>query len=164
MALFGQPENPETDWDGASQGCHPSPFLDFVGPFWPENPEMDWDDKPGLPRLFIPSVLGFLGHFRPENPETDSDDKPGLPRLVIPVGLGFCLALCGQKTTKRTGMTSLGFPGLSSQSISGFFDPFPPENPETDWDHKPGLPRLVLPVGLFSSWPFSARKPRHRLG
>ena len=27
----------------------------------------------------------------------------------------------GRKTPKRTGMTSLGFPGLSSQSVSGVF-------------------------------------------
>ena len=44
------------------------------------------------------------------------------------------------------GMTSLGFPGLSSQSVSGFFGPFRPENPEEDWDDNPGLPGLVIPV------------------
>ena len=56
------------------------------------------------------------------------------------------MALFGQKTPKRTGMTGLGFPGLSSQSVSGFFGPFRPANPETDWDDKPGLFRLVIPV------------------
>ena len=87
-------------------------------------------------------------------------------------------------------MTSLGFLGLSSQSVSGFFGPFRPENPKTDWDDKPGLPRVVVPihfgffvpfleadwddklgfpkvvipvrVGVF--WPFSARKTRNILG
>ena len=47
----------------------------------------------------------------------------------------------GQKTPKRTGMTSLGFPGLSSQSVSGFFGAVRPENPETDWDDE----KLGLP-------------------
>ena len=37
-------------------------------------------------------------------------------------------------------MTSLGFPGLSSQSVSGCFGSFRPENYETDWDDKPGFP------------------------
>ena len=64
---------------------------------------------------------------------------------------GFCVALFGQKTPKRIGMTSLGFPGMSSQSIWVFFGPFRPEKPETDWDDKPGLPRVVIPVrfGVF---------------
>ena len=65
--------------------------------------------------------------------------SPGGPFRVF-------LAFFGQKTPKQTGMTSLGFPGLSSQSVSGFFGPFRPENPETDWDDKPGLPRRVIPV------------------
>ena len=74
----------------------------------------------GFPGLSSQSVSRFFGPFRPENPETDWDDKPGLPRVVIPVCFVF-LAFFGQKTLKRIGMTSLGFPGLSSQSISGFF-------------------------------------------
>ena len=153
-------------------------------------------------------LLGFLGPgaaksntaaaqkryspFRPENPETDWDDKPRFPRLVIPVRVCLVLfgwktpkrtgmtspgfpglssqsvsgfwALFGQKTPKRTGMTSLGFPGLSSQSVSGFFGPFRPENPETDWDDKPGLPRVVIQVRFKVFWPFSVRKPRNGLG
>ena len=70
------------------------------------------------------------------------------------------MALFGQKTPKRIGMTSLGFPGLSSQSVSRFFGPFRPENPETDWDDKPGLPRVVIPVlfGVFG--PFLPENPR----
>ena len=51
------------------------------------------------------------------------------------------LARFGQKTPKRIGMTSLGFPGLSSQSVSGFSGTFRPENPEMDWDDK----KLGLP-------------------
>ena len=39
-----------------------------------------------------------------------------------------------------------------------------PENPETDWDDKPGLPRLVIPVRPEGFWPFSARKPQNGLG
>ena len=34
-----------------------------------------------------------------------------------------------------------------------------PENPETDWDDKPGLPRVVIPVRFKVFWPFSARNP-----
>ena len=44
------------------------------------------------------------------------------------------------------------------------FGPFRPENPETDWDDKPGLPRVVIPVRFGFCWPFSARKPRNGLG
>ena len=84
-------------------------------------------------------------------------------------------------------MTSLGFPGLSSQSVLGFFGPFRPENPETDWDDKlglprviirffrpenpktdwddkPGLPRVVIPIRFGFFWPFSAIKPQNGLG
>ena len=91
----------------------------FFGLFRPENPETDWDDKPGLPRVVIPVHFGFFVPFSAENPETDR--------------FGFLWALFGLKTPKRIGRTSLGFPGLSSQSVSGFFGPFRPENPETDW-------------------------------
>ena len=149
----------------------------FFDSFRPENPETDWEwtgmTSLGFPGLSSQSVSRFFGPFRPENPETDWDDKPGLPRVVIPFRFRFLLALFGQKTPKRIGMTSLGFPGLSSQSISGFFgpfrpekpetDPFRPENPETDWDDKPGLPRVVILVGFRIFWPFSARKPRNGL-
>ena len=74
------------------------------------------------------------------------DDKPWLLRVVIPLRFRCFVALFGQKTP--------GFPGLSSQSISGFFGPCRPENTETDWDDKPGLPKVVIPVrfgdfGLF---------------
>ena len=85
----------------------------------PENSETDWDDKLGLPRVVIPVRFGFYW-----------DDKPGLPRVVIPVRFGCFLALFGQKTPKQTGMTSLGFLGLSSQSISRFCRHFRPEEPE----------------------------------
>ena len=129
----------------------------FIDPFRPEKPKTDCDDKPGLPRVVIPVRFGVFGICRPENPETDGDDKPGLPKVVTPVR--FCvfaafrpenpemdwdapachpssfwgLALFGQKTLKRIWMTSLGFPGLSSQSVSGFFGLVRPENPEMDW-------------------------------
>ncbi len=105
------------------------------------------DDTPGLPWGVIPVRFGvFPAFFGPKKTEMDSDDAPGLPRLVIPVHFRVFPALLGQKTPKRTGMTSLGFPGLTSQSVSGFCGPFRPENPQTDWDDKPGLPRLVIPV------------------
>ena len=37
----------------------------------------------------------------------------------------------------------------------GFLGLFRPENPETDWDDKPGKPRLVIPVRFGT---FIARK------
>ena len=84
--------------------------------------------------LSSPSVSGFFGSFRPENPETGWDYKPGIPRLVMPVRFVFFARL------------------------------FRPENPETDWDDKPGLPRVVIPVRFVFLWPFSAKRPRNRLG
>ena len=113
----------ETDWDdkpGLPRVVISVRFVVF-GLFRPENPETDWDDKPGLPRVVIPVRFWVFGPFRPENPETDWDDKPRLPRVVIPVRFGFFWPFFGQKTPKRTGMTSLGFPGLSSQSVSRTF-------------------------------------------
>ena len=132
----------------------------------------------GFPGLSSQSVSGFFGPVRPENTKTDWDDKPGLPRFVIPVRFEVIwqfsarknpkrkvfVAFFGQKTPKRIGMTSLGFPGLSSQSVLGFLSPFRPEHPEMDWDDKPGLPRVVISVRFKVCWPFSARKPRNRLG
>ena len=104
------------DWDDK-----PSQSVSgLFGPFQPENPKTDWDDKPGGSGVVIPIRFGFFGPFRPENPETDWDDKLGLPKVVIPVGFKVFFTLFGQKNPKRIGMTSLGFLGLSSQSISGF--------------------------------------------
>ena len=72
------------------------------------------------------------------------------------------LALFGQKTSKQTGMTSLG--GLSSQSVSRFCDPFRPESPQTDWDDKPGFPRLVIPVRFGFCLARFGQKARNALG
>ena len=71
-----------------------------------------------------------------------------------PIPFRGYLAIFGQKTLQRTGMASLGFPGLSSKSVSGFFGPSRAENPETDWDDKLGLPRVVIPVRFEVFWPF----------
>ena len=119
--FFGpfRPEKPETDWDdkpGLPRVVIPVGFGVF-GFFRPENPETDWDDKAGLPRVVIPVRFWVFRPFRPENPETEWGDKPGLPRLVIPVRFRFFAAFFSPKTTKRIGMTSLGFPRLSSQSV-----------------------------------------------
>ena len=154
--FFGplRPENPKTDWDdkpGLPRVVIPVCFKVF-GSVWPENPETDWD-----PGSVSQSVSGIFGPFRPESPKTDWDDKPGLPRVVIP---GFFAPF--EKTPKQTGITSLGFPRLSSQSVSGYFGPFRPESPETDWDDKPGLFRAVIPLRFKVFW--SARKTRKGLG
>ena len=146
----------------ASQASHPSPFQVF-GPFRPQNPKMDWDDKPGLPRVVIPVRFGFLlALFGLKNPKRIGMTSLGFPGLSSQSVSGL-FGSFGQKTPKRTGMTSLGFPGLSSQSISGFCGYFWPEKPETDWDEKPGLPRVVIPVRAFFVF-LSARKSRNGLG
>ena len=166
--LFGPswPENPKTDWDD-KPGLPKVAIQVRFGFFWPFsariNPKRTGMTSLGFPGLPSQSVSRAFGHFWPEHPETDWDDKTGFPRDVIPVCFGFLLALFGKKTPKRIGMTSLGFSGLSSQSISGFFVPFRPEKPETDWDDKPGLPTVVNPVRFGVCWPFSARKPRNGL-
>ena len=64
----------------------------------------------------------------------------------------------GQKNPKRTGMTSLGSPGLSSQSVSGFSGQKAPRNPDADWDDKPGKPRLVIPIRFKVFWKKKAKK------
>ena len=168
-------------------GCHPSPFQGFLalvgqktpkrtgmtslgflglssqsvsGVFWPLSARKPCD-KPGLPRVVIPIHFGFLlalfGQKSPKRTGMTSLGFPGLSSKSVSVFLAFF----GQKTPKRTGMTSLGFPGLSSQSVSRFFCPFRQENPEMDWDDKPGLPRVVIPVHFGFFWHFSARKPRN---
>ena len=148
--------SPSHSW--ASQACHPSRFRVSLALFGQKTSKQT--GMTSLGGLSSQSVSRFCDPFRPESPQTDWDDKPGFPRLVIPVRFGFLLAIFGEKTLKRTGMTSLGFPGLSSQSVSGFFaSPFRLENPETDWDDKPGLPRLVSPIRFGFFYTFSARKP-----
>ena len=78
------------------------------------------DDNPGLPRLVFPVRFRFFGPFRPNNLKMEWDDKTGLPKLVIPVRFEVFWPKRAQKIPKRTGMTILESPCLSSQSISGF--------------------------------------------
>ena len=61
------------------------------------------------------------------------------------------MALLGQKTPKQIGMTSLGFQGCHPNPFRVFVALFGQKNPETDWDDKPGLPRVVIPLrfGVF---------------
>ena len=80
-------------------------------------------------------------------------------------------------------MTSLGFPGLSSQSVSDFLSLFRPESPETDWGEawasqaaesgqktwkRTGMtsrePRLVIAVRFGVFWPKRTNKTRNGLG
>ena len=160
-------------------------------PFRPENPETDWDDKPRFPRLVIPvrvclvlfgwktpkrtgmtspgfpglssqSVSGFWALFGQKTPKRTGMTSLGFPGLSSQSVSDFLCLFCGQQNPKRTGMSSLGFPGLSSQSVSGFFGPSRPENPKTDWDDKPGVPRLVIPVGFGFFGFSSARKSPKR--
>ena len=184
-----RPKKPETDWDDNPGKPRLVIPVDF-GVFWPKGAKKPRNGL-GSPGFSSQSVSGFSGQKEPKKPETDWDDKSGKPRLVIPVrfrvsrpkrttktrnGLGrraweaqVCpfrgfLAKKGQKNPKQTGMTSLGSPGLSSQSVSGFSGQKGhnktrnglgssqsvsakkgQKTPETDWDDdKPGLPRLVV--------------------
>ena len=49
---------------------------------------------------------------------------------AAPAALADPRPLFGQKTPKRTGVTRLGFPGLSSHSVSGFSRPFSARKPQ----------------------------------
>ena len=121
---------------------------------------MDWEDNPGKPRFVIPIRFGvFSGRKEAKKPETDWDDNPRKPRLVISVRFGVFWPKKGQKTLKRTGMTTLGSPGLSSQSISGFSCQQEPRKPETDWDDNHGKPKLVIPVRFGVFWPTEKQQP-----
>ena len=145
MALFGQKTLTRTGMTSLGfLGLSSQSVSGLFGLFRPENPKTDRNDKPGLPRVVIPvgfgviwpfparkpqngpglprvviPVSGFFGTFRPENPETDWDDKLGLPRVVIPFCFGVFWPKRTNKNLKRTWMTTLGSPSLSSQSVSG---------------------------------------------
>ena len=172
-----------------SPGLSSQSVSRFSGRKEPKKPETDGDDKPRK------SVSGFSGRKEPKQAETDwDDDKPRKPRLVIPVRFQGFLAEKDPQKPKQIGMTSPKSPGLATESVSGFsgrkktknpetdwddklglprvvilirfkvFGSFWPENLETDWDDKPGLPRVVIPIHFGFFWPFSARKPRNGLG
>ncbi len=55
-------------------------------------------------------------------------------------------------------MTTLGNPGLSFQSLSGFSGREGPKNLETEWDDTPGKPGLVIPIHFGLFWPKRATK------
>ena len=58
-------------------------------------------------------------------------------------------------------MTRLGSPGVSSQSVSGFFDQNQTKKRETERDDTPGEPRRVIPVRLRV---FMTKIEKSRLG
>ena len=153
-----------------SQGLSSQSVSGFSGRKGHKNPETDWDEKRwkprrlGRPGLSSQSVSGFSGRKGPNKPETDWDDNPRKPRLVIPVRFGVFWPKRAKKHPKRTGMTSLGIPGLSSQSVSGFSGRKGPNKPETDWDDKPGNPRLVIPVRFMVFWSKKPQKTLKRTG
>jgi len=147
----------------------------------------------GSPGLASQSVSGLSGREEPKNLETERDDNLGKPRLVIPVhfrvfcpkrakkpnGLGLqpwgaklvipvrfgvFWPKRANKNLKQTGMTTLGSPGLSSQSVLGFSGRKGPSNPKTDWDDNPGNPRLVIPVRFGVFWPNRVKKTGNGLG
>ena len=115
----------------------------------------------GFPGLSSQSISGFCMFLSARKPRIGLG---GLPWLFIPVRSGIFLPFYTQKTLKRTGVTSMGFPGLSPKSVSGFLGPFRPEKPQTDWDEKPGLPRLAIPVCFRVFWFFLAKKTPKQIG
>ena len=145
------------DWDKPGQPSvgHPSPFLFFLALCGQKTPKRIGMTSLGFPGLSSQSVLRFLALFGQKTPKRTGTQGP------YPSPFQGYLDLFGQKAPKQIGMTSLGFPGLSSQV---FVAPFRRENPETDWDNKLGLPKVVIPVRFGVFWPFSARKPRNGLG
>ena len=118
----------------------------------------------GSPGLSSQSISGFCAEKSRENPETDWDDKPGKPRLVMPVCFGVCWPKRANKNPKRTGVTTLGNPGLSSQSVLGFSGRKGPNSLETDWDDNSGKPRLDIPIRFGVFWPKRANKNPKRTG
>ena len=141
------------------------PGLGFFDPCWPEKPETDWDDKPGLPRLVIPVRFGNFWSFLARKPGNGLGGQAWASQACHPSPFQGFLALFGRKTPKWTGMmTSLGFPGLSSQSVSWFFGCFQLENLEASWDDQPGFPRLVIPVRFGFCLARFGQKARNGLG
>ena len=148
----------------------------------PKKPETDWDDNPGKPRLVIPvdfgvfwpkgakkprnglgspgfssqSVSGFSGQKEPKKPETDWDDKSGKPRLVIPVR--FRVSRPKRTTKPRNGLGRRAWEAQVCPCQKG------PKKPETDWDDKPGKPRLIIPVRFGVFWPKRAQQNPKRTG
>ena len=126
------------------------------GVFWPNRAKKRRNGPLGSPGLSSQSVLRFSGQKGPKKPETDWNDKPGSPVS------GFS-GRNVPKTPKRTGVTALGSPGLSSLFVSGFFWPRIAKNTETDWDDNPGKPRLVIPIRFGVFWLKRATKVRNGL-
>ena len=106
----------------------------------------------GSPGLSSQSVSGFSDRKGPKNLETDLDDNPGKPKLVIPVRFGVFWPKKA-KNPKGSGMTTLGSPGLSTESVLRFSGQKRPNNPNTDWDDNPGKPRLVILICFEVFWP-----------
>ena len=79
--------------------------------------------------------------------------------LSSQVGFGVFWPKRAIKSPKRTGMTTLGSPSLSSQSVSGFSGRKGPKKPEMDWDDNPGKPSLVIPIRFVVFWPKRLQKP-----
>ena len=99
---------------------HPNPFWGFLAEKGQIDPKRTGMTTLGSPGLSSQSVSGFSAEHGQKKPETDWDDIPGKPKLVIPIRFVVFWPQSAKKNPKRTGMTRLGSPGLSSQSVSGF--------------------------------------------
>ena len=122
-------------------------------------------------QAFLPSRLGSPGvRFDDLWPKRAKKPQSGLlsqaweAQACHPTPFRGFLAEKGQKTRKRPWTTSLGSPGLSSQSVSGFSGQKAPRNPDADWDDKPGKPRLVIPIHFEVFWKKKAKKHTNGLG
>jgi len=125
-----------------SPGLSSQSVSGFSGRQMPKTPKRTGMTTLGSPGLSSQSVLGFSGRKGSINPEMDWDDNPRKPRLVIPILFRVFWPKRSTRKQKRTGMTTQGSPGLSSQSVSGFSGRKRPKKPETDWDDNPGRPSL----------------------
>ena len=162
LAEKGQ-KNPKRIWmtSRGRPGLSSQSISGFPGRNGPTTQKRTGMTTLGAPGSSCQSVSGFSGRKRQKNPETEWDDNPGKPKLVIPVRFGVFWPKRANQNPKRTGMTTLGSPGLSSQSVSGFSGRNGPKNLETDWDDNPGKPRLVIPGRFRVFWPQRAKKTRN---
>ena len=102
-------------------------------------------------QAFIPPLFGAFWPKRAKKPENGLGRQAWEAQACHRNPFRGILAKKHQEIPTQTGMTSLGNPGSSSQSVSRFSGRKKPKNTRTDWDNKPGKPRLVIPVrfGVF---------------
>ena len=127
------------------------PFRGFMAEKGQKAPKRTVITSLGSPGLSSHSFSGLSGRKGPKKPENGLGRQAWEAQACHRNPFRGFLAKKHQEIPTQTGMTSLGNPGSSSQSISRFSGRKKPKNTRTDWDNKPGKPRLVIPVrfGVF---------------